>query len=369
MSDSEIIQADEQDNTPAQVSSFIPGLTTKDLKKALKIQAEQRQVLKEFVAKHLVEGVDYGKIHIARDCQDKWNCKNDYHYSKDNLFKPGQEKIFSLFNIETRLEPDTAVLEMLQGRKDVIAWKCIMLRNGREIGEGHGVSSVGEGGTKNFGGKDPNAAVKIAAKRARMDACLSLGFSEFFGQDAKEEQVEYDETPSPDDKATDDQRAYIFKILKNNGLSTSSLILEALKLNGIDPDNMTVKSASGIIERLKAGDFSWPSVPATGDELPVIDINDDQGFKPHTKPNTDDIPLPSQEDQESILNELEGLGLNSYGRTRLIAEVSDHTSVSQMNGDHWTLLTNEIENFRTGEREIPKHWKAKKTKKQTSLKT
>jgi hypothetical protein len=76
------------------------------------------------------------------------------------------------------------------GEKGVVAYKAIVMMNGQPVAEGRGASSVAEKTGKSYdnqpGRVDYNAVVKIAEKRARMDACLSLGFSEFFTQDLED---------------------------------------------------------------------------------------------------------------------------------------------------------------------------------------
>ena len=46
---------------------------------------EERRILTQYITQHMVKGTDYAPIHIKKDCPNKHDCKNKYHYSKDNL--------------------------------------------------------------------------------------------------------------------------------------------------------------------------------------------------------------------------------------------------------------------------------------------
>lgn len=137
-----------------------------ELEQSVKEEGKKREILRNFVNSQLKENVDYGSIKISG------------REGKPTLFKPGMEKIFSLFGIVSTLEKDEETLSMISA-KDTIAYKCKLFRNGQFLSEGRGACSVTEKGRV-------NDAIKIAEKRARMDACLNLGFSEYFTQDLED---------------------------------------------------------------------------------------------------------------------------------------------------------------------------------------
>lgn len=153
-------------------------LTPEQLKESLDLEAERRQVIKDFVRTQLEQDKDYGKIAIrGRD--------GYVSQSKPVLFKSGMEKIFSFFNVVSTLERDAETIEMV-GKPGLIAYKCILTREGKFVSEGRGACEVKEK-------IRVNDAIKIAEKRARMDACLNLGFSEYFTQDLEDMAMESDE--------------------------------------------------------------------------------------------------------------------------------------------------------------------------------
>lgn len=134
-----------------------------ELQAAVDAEKASRDIIKHYVSDQLVSGVDYGII-VG---------------NKPTLLKPGMEKIFSLLKITSRIEKDNDTWEMLGSPEGTVAYKCTLYREGstEPFAEGRGNAKVGEKS------RDANSTVKIAEKRARMDACLTMGFSEFFTQD------------------------------------------------------------------------------------------------------------------------------------------------------------------------------------------
>jgi hypothetical protein len=137
-----------------------------DLQASVDLEKTNRDIIKRFVSDQLVKGTDYGNI-VG---------------SKPTLLKPGMEKIFSLMHLKSRLVKDTETYEMLGSTPGMVCYKAVLYQigTGEEVAEGRGAAQVGDKK------RDANATIKIAEKRARMDACLSLGFSEFFTQDLED---------------------------------------------------------------------------------------------------------------------------------------------------------------------------------------
>jgi hypothetical protein len=158
--------------TPTEVAATgIGALTPDQLQSAVDDEIKKRTILINYVRSQLVENTDYGKIKVGG------------RMSKDNLFKPGMEKVLSLMSLQSELTRDEETISMLKDTgwtKPTLAYKCVLKRGGVVLAEGRGACEVA---SKN---NDVNTAIKIAEKRARMDATLSLGFSEFFTQDLED---------------------------------------------------------------------------------------------------------------------------------------------------------------------------------------
>lgn len=325
--------------------AIVGTVTTTDLKKALEIQTEQRGLIEDFIKQHLREDRDYGKIHVVKNCPDenrkRGSCNKEYHYSKAILFKPGQEKIFSLFSITDELVKDTDAYDMLPDVKGLVAYKCIMYQKGKRIGEGRGAATLMSERS------DPNSTIKKAEKRARMDACLSLGFSEYFTQDlddpeyasqremmnskaaAEAERRDKDEfglmPRDPDSPIDNLERATLHKILIKAGFTDPDEILELLKSNGIpDPRAMTSGQAREMMGKVSHSLFSLPKRPA---KAPNEEI------KPEVPPEPE---LVVDDDlKNEIMNRANQIGLNAAGGIWLMQRIAGKPFAK------WNKLTDE----------------------------
>lgn len=333
---------------------MIGGISTDQLRAALAVQTEQRDLIKQFIQSHLVEGTDYGQIHVvSRDkCPDQDRCKKLYHFSKAVLFKPGQEKLFSLFQITDKLERDVETYEMLPNIANLVAYKCVLYRADKEIGQGRGSAVVGDNR------RDANATIKIAEKRARMDACLSLGFSEYFAQDlddpdykshaemanqrvaAQAEMRDKDEFGLFPRDATqpvnDQERSILGRLLLKLGFSDQDEMLELLRVNGIeDPKTMTSGQARDLMRKLSKSTFAAPPKrePApTGADLGL--------------PNMPTVPAPTVKEEELVVDDdlkihvaeqYDTLGLNARGQMWFKKFVSGKPfgKLEDFTDEHW----------------------------------
>lgn len=147
---------------------------------------QNRAALMEWVRAALVEGVDFGRIHVvSKDkCRAGRNCTNPGHFSKPSLFKPGAEKICGMLGVTvhypTLHDYEQAALHGVQLHHIII--RCeIHDAAGRVIADGVGARSV----KQDFG--DINKALKMAEKSAHIDATLRMaGLSEVFTQDVED---------------------------------------------------------------------------------------------------------------------------------------------------------------------------------------
>lgn len=143
------------------------------LREQMQSDTEIRQIITEYIKNAMVEGKDYGTITIK-------GAK-----SKPSLFKPGAEKFCGLFKIRPTFKKDTETVEMLGNTPGIIAYICELVDSrGIVIGEGRGTAKTDPKGGSDF---DINKQVKIAQKRAQIDAVLRTGgLSDFFTQDMED---------------------------------------------------------------------------------------------------------------------------------------------------------------------------------------
>jgi len=136
-------------------------------KAGLEQREANRQALLQWIAKTLVEGVDFGIIR-----------------NKKSLWKPGAEKITGMLGIKREYPgfdkyQDAAV----EGKSiDQIVIKCV-LKNGQNVHVSEGLG----GRTVRQEGGDLNKALKMAAKSSFIDGTLNLvGLSEIFTLDLED---------------------------------------------------------------------------------------------------------------------------------------------------------------------------------------
>lgn len=139
-----------------------------DIRSLVERETLNRKVLTEYISKHMKDGVDYGKI---------------ANFPKDVLFKPGSEKFCSLMRLRVEFHKDSETFEMAGSTAGLFCYKALLInQNGEIVGEGRGACSIQEK-------KNANTAIKIALKRAQIDAVLRTGgLSDFFTQDLEDMQ-------------------------------------------------------------------------------------------------------------------------------------------------------------------------------------
>jgi hypothetical protein len=169
-------------------------LPTEQFSTGLARRKQNRQLLLDWLRTALVDGVDFGRVHIAS--KDKCSlakagrakeCTNQYHWSKPCLFKPGAEKITGMLGMTVHYPSlsayETAVLA--QNPISVILMRCELHdAQGHVVAEGVGARSLSQDYV------DINKSLKMAVKSAHIDATLRLaGLSEVFTQDLEDRPV------------------------------------------------------------------------------------------------------------------------------------------------------------------------------------
>lgn len=206
-------------------------ISPEDLKTQISVETAKRKLINNFIANHLKEGTDYGKIHVYKTCPNHktpWQCTNKYHFSKNTLFKPGAEKFSSLFKMRSGFQRDQDTWEMLGSPAGTVCYVCnLFTAKDVLIGEGRGAASVAEKG-------NPNTAIKIAKKRAFVDAVLSTGaLSDFFTQDLEDMK---DLEPEADDVPTINVEEPESASVEKRAISGKTRIAHLCKLLGIELD-------------------------------------------------------------------------------------------------------------------------------------
>lgn len=348
--------------TASDDTSIVAGVTTGQLKEALTTQTEQRALIKDFIQTHLVNGTDFGRIHFSKNCTAEnrapGSCDIDSHHSKRILYKPGQEKIFSLFSLTSSLERDDQTMEMLSETRNLVAYKCIAYRTsgGKQVvvAEGRGAAVVGDKS------RDVNATIKIAEKRARMDACLAMGFSEYFAQDLDDPDYQNqkrmsdereraranagDDTPStPVDKlpirdaglpADQTERTMLARLMLRLGIDTAEEQIEVIKINGVpEPKKITSGQIRTLMRKMATNAFAKPPEPKADDDVSDDEVTDESIKKAldgaDTAPEQPAAEVPEEPelvvDEEFKANVVEwfnSVGFNGWGTNWFMKRIS-----------------------------------------------
>lgn len=162
--------------TPTKTEQAKQGLTPlspESLVKHLKDEGLKRNIINKYIDDNLREGSDYDKAFPSA--------------KHPSLLKAGSEKIISLLNLEAVFEADLNTLAMLSedNKGKTVCYICHLTdrATGIKVAEGRGAYTMGE--KNNDTSKNLNTAVKMAEKRAQIDATLRIAaLSDRFTQDA-----------------------------------------------------------------------------------------------------------------------------------------------------------------------------------------
>jgi len=230
----------------------VQDITTPKMESLMKLEQERRGLMTEYINDNFKAGVDFVTISFGKTT------------SKPSLSKAGSEKWLSLFHFRAVFKKDTDTREMAGNPDGLFCYVCELLNaRGDVIGEGRGAANIAE--KQNW---LANNAIKIAQKRAQIDAVLRTGsLSDFFTQDLEDmnggkivkapvKQVEKAKTTSGKltGSATEKQVKFIYSLLKKFGANTRE---EALKMISGKMEKLytelkfTAQEASDIITKLK----------------------------------------------------------------------------------------------------------------------
>ena len=210
--------------------------------------------MNRFIDTVLVVGVDYGVIP---------------HCSKPSLLKSGAEKILNYLGLIARTEIVNRVEDYNVG---FFSYECkvfLIDYNGVVKGEGVGITNTREGKyAKSNGYSVQNVVLKMAKKRAMVDATLNVGnLSARFTQDVEDMNLEPDNVSgknpvelkqdskpkeSPTKPATKKQIAYLEKLMGEAGTSQEAMNRYVQKNYSIeDYHNASALMVSELIEKFQ----------------------------------------------------------------------------------------------------------------------
>ena len=207
--------------------------------------------MNRFIDTVLIAGVDYGIIP---------NCK------KPTLLKSGAEKILNYLGLIARTEISNRVEDYNIGFFSYEVKVYLIDYNGVVKGEGIGLTNTREGKyAKSSGYAVQNTVLKMAKKRALVDAALNVGnLSARFTQDVEDMNIEPDNAGAksseelkqpikPPRSATKKQLEYLQKLMQQHGNTPETMNRYVKQMYGVDDyTKITSVQVSEIIEKYKA---------------------------------------------------------------------------------------------------------------------
>lgn len=181
----QLVVAEQPHETPpelqtAALSDFRQAfmlLPRERMEQALTDYSDKRDMFRKWLLSQMRAGVHFG---VPPGCEPRDIPNPEQWQNKPSLYKAGAELIYDLMGARPVFKADPEAWKSLGAKEGMVVIKCELYSkfNDTLLGEGMGVFSVGE---KKMG---PNSAVKLAEKRAKVDAVLNTwGLSDLFSQD------------------------------------------------------------------------------------------------------------------------------------------------------------------------------------------
>jgi len=152
---------------PAAFADGMALLPVEEQNRVLAEYDERRKSFREWLLSHLKPGIHYG---VPPGCEPRTKPKPEQWQHKPSLYKAGALLLVDLLKLRPAFEADNDAWAQL-GRPDatfVMKCRLILPSTDRVVGEGRGVFAVGE-----KKGMNANSAIKMAEKRALVDAIIN----------------------------------------------------------------------------------------------------------------------------------------------------------------------------------------------------
>ncbi|RLC88423.1 MAG: hypothetical protein DRJ03_02770 [Chloroflexi bacterium] len=271
----------EEEKSLAVVNGEGLALTTEQFEQQLQVETERRELMEKYIKGNLKKGIDYDTIPGTK---------------KPTLLKPGAERICNLLKLRMVFRADKDTWNMLSAEKKKVGTFCyiceLITPTGEIAAQGKGLAYSNEKINNVYKdgeivGSKPwnmNTCMKIAKKRAMVDAALANGFcglSDRFTQDMEDTSKENQNVAqngrqggSDGGGASPKQVNYAKSIVKNKKLDLET-VLNAAKI--VNLNTISKKQASMLIDGLNSGKFDScvPGATVDTEDEEDIDLNED----------------------------------------------------------------------------------------------
>ena len=205
---------------------------------ALSSALDRIKAFQALVQRQLVEGMDYGKI---PGCGERLV-----------LLKPGAEKISVLLGLRSNFEIVREIEDFESGFFSYMVRCSLITGAGETVTQGFGQCNTRE---RRFGKGDPffgaNVALKMARKRALVDAALTVGsLSNLFTQDLEDVSTTSEIREA---RISEEQKRKIYACTLQAGVQEGQLRAGVLHYYGVSGvDELSGKQAEDLLERISA---------------------------------------------------------------------------------------------------------------------
>jgi len=231
----------------------------------LERRKQNRDLLLTWLRSALVDGVDFGRIHVVSKerCQLAKQgrikeCTDPNHFSKPSLFKPGAEKIGGMLGVTVHFPslPDYEKAVLSQTAITTILMRCELRdAQGRVVAEGVGARNLHQ----DYG--DLNKSLKMVEKSAHIDATLRLaGLSEVFTQDVEDRAILDDDEPNAETAASSSKRNVASR--KSQGKAATSATAATPATNADGEEIVSKEEVAGLRQRISQYGFTEKRVLA-----------------------------------------------------------------------------------------------------------
>jgi hypothetical protein len=165
------------------------SLPVEDMQTALAEYSDRRKTFQAWLQDQLIEGVHFG---YPPGCSPRSNATREQWQAKPSLYKAGADLVCDLMGVRAIYTADMESWQQLGSPKGTYVRMCRLVsrQTGEVIGEGSGAYKAGSK-------MDENGALKMAEKRAKVNATLNAyGLSDLYTQDLESWAPPAHENPS-----------------------------------------------------------------------------------------------------------------------------------------------------------------------------
>lgn len=209
----------ENQETALEVAADLPLARADQLKSQIDAFLEVREYLRKRISELLIPEVDYFET-------ERFDKKKGHKVFIKSLAKPGAEKLAAVMQYRAAFLVDKDTMALFTNREGWVAYVCTLTDKHAEfIAEGRGADWLSRNQD------DPNKTIKMAQKRAYIDAVIrATGLSDIFTQDME-----------PEDQADSEGHVIRVEATRESNVALPSTPAQLPKRRGRPPKSLAAK--------------------------------------------------------------------------------------------------------------------------------